>query len=588
MPQALISAIRDAFQSTFGFNPEESAILLEPTNENFEGDLTLVVFPFLRQTKMGPEASAQKLGEALLGKACITGFNVVKGFLNLSLSSEHWLTVFRYLTGNEYILRKPSPTGKTVMVEFSSPNTNKPLHLGHVRNNVLGESVSRILKAVGHEVVKVNLINDRGIHICKSMAAWMEFGEGETPASSGLKGDHLVGKYYVRFNTEHTTQVAALQASGMTEEEASEAAPLMKQARELLRKWEEGDSEVVSLWKKMNAWVYAGFDISYERMGVSFDKYYYESDTYLLGKDMVLEGLEKGVFERESDGSVWADLTQDKLDRKILLRADGTSVYITQDIGTAQLKYDNYRMDQSIYVVGNEQEYHFKVLKALLEKLKKPHALGIHHLSYGMVDLPSGKMKSREGTVVDADDLMDEMVQFAKDRTAELGKTEGLNLGQLSELHHNIGMSALKFFLLKVDAKKKILFNPEESIDFNGFTGPFIQYTYARISSIRRKAKSTEKLEGVPEMSEFEVGLIKNLEQFPPKLTESATQLNPAILAQYIYSLAKAFNRFYHEHSILNEPDENKKNLRLALSVMTGRVLKQGLQLLGIEPTDRM
>jgi len=518
----------------------------------------------------------------------VAGFNVIKGFLNISIADAYWLNQFyNHVLPGDHIIAEPN--GQKVMVEYSSPNTNKPLHLGHVRNNLLGYSVAQILAAAGYEVIKANLVNDRGIHICKSMLAWQKFGKGETPENSGLKGDHLVGKYYVVFDKEYKKQVDEIKAAGQTEDEAKKNAPLIKEAQQMLQQWEAGDKEVIDLWETMNGWVYAGFDKTYKALGVDFDKFYYESNTYLLGKDIIDEGLEKGVFFKKEDGSVWIDLTADGLDQKLVRRADGTSVYITQDLGTAQLKYNDYRMDKSIYVVGNEQDYHFKVLFLILEKLGKSWAQGLYHLSYGMVDLPSGKMKSREGTVVDADDLIREMEETAKEHTEALGKVDSFDEAEKLTLYHTIGMGALKYFLLKVDPKKRLLFDPNESVDFQGHTGPFIQYTHARIRSvISRAALQLEDVMPVTELSAVERDLIIALTQYSETVRAAADDYNPAVIANYIYELAKAYNKFYHEKSILQAEDETLKRFRLQLSTASANIIKTGMNLLGIEVPERM
>lgn len=584
---ATIAAVKDLYQQDI----QENQISLQDTRVEFEGQLTIVVFPVVRFSKKSPEVTAQELGTYLVEHITeVTGFNVVKGFLNLSIADAYWLDVLNNgLLDKDFGVFKPN--GQKVMVEYSSPNTNKPLHLGHVRNNLLGYSVAELLKANGYEVFKVNLVNDRGIHICKSMLAWQKFGNGETPESSGLKGDHLVGKYYVIFDKEYKKEIEALKLSGQTEEEAKKNAPLIKEAQQMLLEWEQGNTEVLELWKKMNGWVYAGFDITYKNLGVDFDKYYYESNTYLLGKDTVEEGLSKGVFFKKPDGSVWIDLTEDGLDQKLVLRADGTSVYITQDIGTAEMKYDDFKMDQSIYVVGNEQDYHFKVLFLILEKMGKTWAKGLHHLSYGMVDLPSGKMKSREGTVVDADDLIAEMVETARQKTEALGKTNDFSEEEKERLYYNIGMGALKYFLLKVEPKKRLLFDPSESIDFQGNTGPFIQYTHARIRSLLLKAGYVErqKAEGVEKLSATELEMIMLLSKYPAELAAAAKGYTPATLSNYLYEVAKMFNKFYHEvPPIIKEEDEALKQQRLNLSFVTAYILKSGMKLLGIIVPERM
>jgi len=574
--------------------PEES-IMLQNTRKEFEGDYTLVVFPYTRMLGKSPEETAAVIGEALVSELDeVESYNVIKGFLNINLSGSFWLDFLCREMGNEAFGRIPSASSRPVVVEYSSPNTNKPLHLGHVRNNLLGFALSRILEAAGHRVFMVNLVNDRGIHICKSMLAWMKFGQGETPRSSGKKGDKLVGDFYVRFESELQSQIKVMMASqGLNEEEARKSAPLMLEAQELLRKWEQKDPETVAVWEMMNNWVYEGFDKTYRRLGVNFDKIYYESQTYLLGKELVHEGLTKGVLHKKGDGSVWADLSDMNLDEKLLLRSDGTSVYMTQDLGTAQLRYDDYHPEKMIYVVGNEQNYHFDVLQKVLMKLGKPYAGAIYHLSYGMVELPQGRMKSREGTVVDADDLMDEMMETARVTTEELGKTEDFSAEEKRLLYHMIGMGALKYFILKVDPRKNMMFNPQESIDFNGHTGPFIQYTHARIRSIMRTA-GTERVESThlvidPKLiKDKERRLLKVLHTFPDTVMESATEMSPATLANYLYELAREFNQFYHDYSILNEPDRAVSDFRLQLARLAARVIAAGMGLLGIEVPDRM
>ena len=569
----------------------ESQLNLQDTRSEFEGEITIVVFPVVRFSKKSPEVTANELGEYL--KAHIeevTAFNVVKGFLNLSITSSYWINLFQTDLLKEEFGTIPS-NGKKVMVEYSSPNTNKPLHLGHVRNNLLGYSVSELLKANGAEVFKVNLVNDRGIHICKSMLAWQKWGNGETPESSGLKGDHLVGKYYVIFDKEYKKEIETLKEAGQTEDEGKKNAPLMKEAQAMLLAWEAGDEEVITLWKRMNGWVYDGFAVTYKNLGVDFDKYYYESNTYLLGKDTVEEGLAKGVFFKKPDGSVWIDLTEDGLDQKLVLRADGTSVYITQDLGTAQMKYDDFKMDDSIYVVGNEQDYHFKVLFLILDKLGKSWAKGLYHLSYGMVDLPSGKMKSREGTVVDADDLIAEMIATAKQKTEALGKVDHFSEEEKESLYYNIGMGALKYFLLKVEPKKRLLFDPSESIDFQGNTGPFIQYTHARIKSLLSKAAYQQGKHVAQDiaLSATELEMIILLSKYPAEIAAAAKAFSPASLANYIYEVAKMFNKFYHEiPPIVKEEDEALKQHRLNLSWVTAHILKSGMRILGIAVPERM
>lgn len=583
--EAAVKAVKHLYQTDI--TPD--AIALQETRKEFEGQVTIVTFPFTKFSHRSPEQTGTEIGEYLFGNLSeISGFNVIKGFLNISLRDAYWINQL-----NDKILPADfavfKPNGKKVMVEYSSPNTNKPLHLGHVRNNLLGYSVAQILEAAGYEVIKANLVNDRGIHICKSMLAWQLFGNGETPESTGEKGDHLVGKYYVVFDKEYKKEIEFLKSEGQTEEEAKKNAPLIKQAQEMLQKWEAGHEEVINLWKTMNTWVYDGFGKTYNRLGVDFDKFYYESNTYLLGKDIVEEGLEKGVFFEKEDGSVWIDLTEDGLDEKLVRRSDGTSVYMTQDLGTAQLKYDDFHMNDSLYVVGNEQDYHFKVLFLILKKLGKSWAKGLYHLSYGMVDLPSGKMKSREGTVVDADDLIDEMEQTAKEQTEALGKVTDLNEEGLVELYHTIGMGALKYFLLKVDPKKRLLFDPNESVDFQGNTGPFIQYTHARIKSVLSRAGvdySTKT--AITEISPVERDLILALTQFPSIISEAAKTYNPALIANYVYELAKIYNKFYHEKSILQAEDEILKIFRLQLSSASAKIISRSMNLLGIDVPDRM
>jgi arginyl-tRNA synthetase len=589
--QHISTATFAAVKALYNQDLPENQLTLQDTRPEFEGQLTIVVFPIVRFSKKSPEVTANELGAYLQENVDeITGFNVIKGFLNLSISQAYWLNLF-----NTEVLKPdfgiiPS-SGKKVMVEYSSPNTNKPLHLGHVRNNLLGYSVSELLKANGAEVYKVNLVNDRGIHICKSMLAWQKWSNGETPESSGIKGDHLVGKYYVIFDKEYKKEIDALKAEGQTEEEAKKNAPLIKEAQSMLLAWENGDPEVKALWSKMNGWVYDGFAVSYKNLGVDFDKYYYESNTYLLGKDTVEEGLAKGVFFKKEDGSVWIDLTEDGLDQKLVLRADGTSVYITQDLGTAEMKYDDFAMDESIYVVGNEQDYHFKVLFLILQKLGKSWATGLHHLSYGMVDLPNGKMKSREGTVVDADDLVKEMIETAKQKTEALGKINDFSEEEKETLYHNIGLGALKYFLLKVEPKKRLLFDPAESIDFQGNTGPFIQYTHARIKSLLNKAgyvsSATTKTD-LP-LSGTELELMMLLAKYPAEIAIAAKGLSPASLANYLYEVAKMFNKFYHEvPPIIKEENAEMRQLRLNLSAVLANVLKAGMRLLGITVPERM
>jgi arginyl-tRNA synthetase len=581
---ATIKAVKQLYQTDI--TPAD--VSLQETRKEFEGQVTIVTFPFTRFSRKSPEQTGADIGEYLKNELKeVSAFNLIKGFLNISISSAYWIEqLYTVISADDFGTIKPN--GKKVMVEYSSPNTNKPLHLGHVRNNLLGYSVARILAAAGYDVVKTNLVNDRGIHICKSMLAWQKFGNGETPESTGEKGDHLVGKYYVIFDKEYKKQIEELKAAGQTEEEAKKNAPLIKEAQEMLLQWEAGEDAVIDLWQNMNGWVYEGFGKTYEKLGVAFDKYYYESNTYLLGKDIVEEGLASGVFFKKDDGSVWIDLTEDGLDQKLVLRADGTSVYITQDMGTAQLKYDDYQMDESIYVVGNEQDYHFKVLFLILEKLGKTWAKGLYHLSYGMVDLPSGKMKSREGTVVDADDLIGEMERTAKEVTKALGKINDFSEPEKEELYHTIGMGALKYFLLKVDPKKRLLFDPNESVDFQGHTGPFIQYTHARIKSVLNRGNITGVDTEPADLAAEERDLIVALTQFPDIIVQAAAAHNPAAVANYVYEVAKAYNKFYHEHSILQADDELVKQFRLQLSAGAAKVIAKGMNLLGIEVPERM
>ncbi len=593
---ALTIRLKEILALLLGSDFDGSGVLLQKTRKEFDGDFTLVVFPFVKAARMAPDQLAAKVGNLLVEKEpVVKTFNVLKGFLNIVLEPSVWVDFLEGEATNSSYGYIPKREGKAVVLEFSSPNTNKPLHLGHVRNNLLGYSVSRILEAAGHKVAKVNLVNDRGIHICKSMIAWKKFGKGETPALGGKKGDKFVGDYYVKFESELRKQAKLLmEGSNISEEDARKTAPLMKEAQEMLQKWEEGHHETIGVWKTMNSWVYEGFEATYKRLGVSFDKVYYESDTYLLGKKLIEVGLELGVFERRDDGSVWVDLTDEGLDEKLLLRSDGTSVYITQDLGTAQLRYVDFDPEKMVYVVGNEQNYHFDVLKKILKKLCKPYANGIYHLSYGMVELPEGKMKSREGTVVDADDLMDEMEKTAKQTTEELGKVQDLSEPELNELYKTVGLGALKYFMLKVDPKKNMLFNPEESIDFNGHTGPFIQYTHARIRSLLRSAGcSSDNFDFVntmpPEMvSQKERALLRSIYQFPAVITEAAAELNPATLANYAYDIAKEYNQFYHDHSVLNEPDPDISKFRVALSKITATTIKNAMWLLGIDVPERM
>jgi arginyl-tRNA synthetase len=570
------------------FSIEVTEIVLQETKKEFEGAYTLVVFPYTKQAGKAPAAIATDLGNYLLANCSIVkAFQVVQGFLNISLHDSAWLSVLAEVASDKNPFQL-APKGEKVLIEYSSPNTNKPLHLGHLRNNFLGFSVAQILAAGGYEVVKTNLVNDRGIHICKSMLAYQLFGNQETPESAGIKGDHLVGKYYVAFDVEYKKEIKELMATGLDEEQAKKQAPILLQAQEMLLKWEQGDAEVMNLWNTMNAWVFAGFEKSYQTMGVSFDKIYRESNTYLLGKQLVDEGLASGVFSQKPDGSVWINLEAEGLDEKLVLRKDGTSVYITQDMGTAQLKYEDFKANQSVYVVGNEQDYHFEVLFHILKKLNKPFSQGNFHLSYGMVDLPSGKMKSREGTVVDADDLMAEMIQTAKDRTLELGKIDGFTEAESNELFHNLGLGALKYFLLKVEPKKRMLFNPEESIDFQGNTGPFIQYTHARICSILRKGGDIKPVVTDSELANSEQELIYLLGEYKATIAQAAANFAPSVIANYAYDLAKTFNKFYNEITILSEENEVKRNIRLTLAELTGKTIQHATSLLGIVSPNRM
>ena len=601
--QKLVSSVIGGLKALYGQDVPAAQVQLQKTKKEFEGHLTLVVFPFLRMSKKGPEQTAQEIGEYLqANEPSVAAFNVIKGFLNLTIASSAWIELLNGIHADkQYGMVAVTDNSPLVMIEYSSPNTNKPLHLGHVRNNLLGNALANIVAANGNKVVKTNIVNDRGIHICKSMLAWQKYGNGETPESSGKKGDHLIGDYYVSFDKHYKAEVkelmAKFQSEGMNEEEAKAKAeaesPLMKEAREMLVKWEANDPEVRALWKKMNDWVYAGFDETYRMMGVTFDKIYYESNTYLEGKEKVMEGLEKGFFYRKEDGSVWADLTGEGLDHKLLLRADGTSVYMTQDIGTAKLRFADYPIDKMIYVVGNEQNYHFQVLSILLDKLGFEWGKGLVHFSYGMVELPEGKMKSREGTVVDADDLMAEMIDTAKETSNELGKLDGLTKEEADNIARIVGLGALKYFILKVDARKNMTFNPKESIDFNGNTGPFIQYTYARIQSVLRKAKEAgieipAQLPVGIELSEKEEGLIQMVADFAAIVKQAGEDYSPSIIANYTYDLVKEYNQFYHDFSILREENEAVKIFRLALSENVAKVVRLGMGLLGIEVPDRM
>ena len=591
----IAQSVVKGIKALYGQDVPAAQVQLQKTKKEFEGHLTLVVFPFLRTSKKSPEQTAQEIGEYLSqNEPAVAAFNVIKGFLNLTISSACWIDLLNEINAEEnYGIKTADESSPLVMIEYSSPNTNKPLHLGHIRNNLLGNALANIVAANGNKVVKTNIVNDRGIHICKSMLAWQKYGNGETPESSGKKGDHLVGDYYVAFDKHYKAEVAELEKQGMTKEEAEAKSPLMNEAREMLVKWEAGDPEVRALWAMMNNWVYDGFDETYKHLGVSFDKIYYESNTYLEGKEKVMEGLEKGFFYKKEDGSVWADLTAEGLDHKLLLRADGTSVYMTQDIGTAKLRFADYPINKMIYVVGNEQNYHFQVLSILLDKLGFEWGKSLVHFSYGMVELPEGKMKSREGTVVDADDLMDEMINTAKETSGELGKLDGCTEEEANNIARIVGLGALKYFILKVDARKNMTFNPKESIDFNGNTGPFIQYTYARIQSILRKAAEAgisvpSTLPKDVELSEKEEGLIQMLADFAGVVKQAGEDYSPSVIANYTYDLVKEYNQFYHDFSILREENEHLKLFRLALSANVGRIVKSAMGLLGIEVPERM
>ena len=592
LEEILIPKVQEAVKSLYGVEITPAQVQFQKTRAEFEGDITLVVFPFVKAARKAPAQVAQEVGEALVGEL-VEKFNAVQGFLNLSIAQSYWVEQLQGIAATENYGQLSRGEGKKplMMVEYSSPNTNKPLHLGHVRNNLLGYSIAKIQEANGWNVVKTNIVNDRGIHICKSMLAWQKFGNGETPENSGKKGDHLIGDYYVRFDVEYKAQIKELMAQGMDEETAKKEAPLIKEAQAMLVKWEQNDAEVRALWQKMNEWVYAGFDETYQQMGVGFDKIYYESDTYLVGKGEVERGLAKGDFYRREDGSVWADLAQNGLDEKLLLRADGTSVYMTQDIGTAKLRFEDYPIDKMVYVVGNEQEYHFKVLSILLDRLGFPFGKELVHFSYGMVELPNGKMKSREGTVVDADDLMAQMIADAKEISKDKVNTlPDITEEEANEIARMVGLGALKYFILKVDPRKNMLFNPEESIDFNGNTGPFIQYTYARIQSVLRKAHGVQEFRslGVQELSEKELSLIQRLVDYPAAVRQAGDEFSPAVIANYAYSLACDFNSFDHDHSILNEADAEKRALRLVLAQTVAKVIKSAMSLLGIEVPNRM
>lgn len=595
LEQILTEKVQEAVKNLYGIDVNEQQVQLQKTRPEFEGDITLVVFPFVKAARKAPAQVAMEIGETLKGEL-VEKYNAVQGFLNLSIAQTYWLAQLQTIADTEnygqQTRTKEDGSQPLMMVEYSSPNTNKPLHLGHVRNNLLGYSIAKIQEANGWKVVKTNIVNDRGIHICKSMLAWLKFGNGETPESSGKKGDHLIGDYYVRFDVEYKKQIKELMAQGMDEETAKKEAPLIKEAQAMLLKWEQGDAEVRALWQKMNSWVYAGFDETYRQMGVGFDKIYYESNTYLEGKKEVERGLKEGLFYRREDGSVWADLTQNGLDEKLLLRADGTSVYMTQDIGTAKLRFQDYPIDKMVYVVGNEQEYHFKVLSILLDRLGFPFGKELVHFSYGMVELPNGKMKSREGTVVDADDLMAQMIDDAREISKDKVNTlPDITADEANEIARIVGLGALKYFILKVDPRKNMLFNPEESIDFNGNTGPFIQYTYARIQSVLRKAEANhtaQDFSGVKTLNDKELALIQRLADFPAAVRQAGNDFSPAVIANYAYSLACDFNSFYHDYSILNESDADVRALRLALSATVAKVIRSAMSLLGIEVPNRM
>ena len=591
----IADAVKAIVEELYGSAVPDNLVQLQQTRPEFEGQITLVVFPFTKMSHKAPDATAQEIGERLKERLpeVVSGFNVVKGFLNLSISSRQWIEILNDINGNPRFGFQPvTDDSPLVMIEYSSPNTNKPLHLGHVRNNLLGWALAQVMEANGNKVVKTNIVNDRGIHICKSMLAWLKWGNGETPESSGKKGDHLIGDYYVAFDKHYREEVKELVAKGMDEEQAKQEAPLIKEAHEMLVRWEQNDPEVRALWKRMNEWVYAGFDETYKALGVSFDKIYYESETYLEGKEKVEEGLAKGFFYRREDGSVWADLTKEGLDEKLLLRSDGTSVYMTQDIGTAKLRFQDYPIDKMIYVVGNEQNYHFQVLSILLDKLGFKWGKDLVHFSYGMVELPNGKMKSREGTVVDADDLIATMIQDAKELSADkVNKLEDITEAEAQEIARIVGMGALKYFILKVDARKNMLFNPEESIDFNGNTGPFIQYTYARIRSILRKWSDEITLDGKAfevSLAEKEISLIQRLQGFEAAVRQAGQDYNPSCIANYCYELVKEYNQFYHDFSVLHEEDKAKQQVRLVLSAAVAQVVKNGMGLLGIEVPERM
>lgn len=595
MEHILKEKIRETLKVLYNCDVPDDLIQIQETRKDFRGDFTLVVFPLLRYSKNTPEKTGETIGNHIAATfPAVSGFNVVKGFLNLEISAEWWMDYFRKMASeSDLLLRCQVKSPEVILVEYSSPNTNKPLHLGHIRNNLLGFSLFRILSACGHTVIKTNIVNDRGIHICKSMLAWQKYGNGETPASSGMKGDHLVGKYYVIFEKELKLQASELMANGIAEEDARNSAPLMKEAREMLLKWEAGNNEVMDLWKMMNSWVYAGFDETYRKLGVDFDKIYYESETYKIGRDLVMTALDKNVLYRNTDNSIWADLSAEGLDQKLLLRSDGTAVYMTQDLGTAVLRHEEYGFNRCLYVVGNEQNYHFQVLKAILKKMGYDWSDGLFHFSYGMVELPEGRMKSREGTIVDADDLISEMTSTAREVSQELGKLSDFDGAEKDEIFRKIGMGALKYFILKVDPKKNMTFNPSESIDFNGNTGPFIQYTYARIKSVFRKADQTG-ISSDPgnyasiKTDDKEIDLIRLLRKFTDTVSEAAHNYSPALVANYCYELSKEYNQFYHDFSILGEPDPATRSLRLDLSRITSAILYSGMNLLGIEMPERM
>lgn len=595
LEERLIESVVNGVKSLYGTDIEQSLVQLQKTKKEFEGHITLVVFPFVKISRKSPEQTANEIGAYLKeNNDTVEAFNTIKGFLNLTISSKVWIDLLNDINAQEqYGIAPVTENSPLVMIEYSSPNTNKPLHLGHVRNNLLGNALANVMAANGNKVVKTNIVNDRGIHICKSMLAWKKYGNGETPETSGKKGDHLVGDYYVAFDKHYKAELQELMNKGMSKEEAEEASTLMKEAREMLVKWEAGDEEVRNLWTMMNQWVYDGFDETYKKMGVGFDKIYYESDTYIVGKDKVLEGLDKGVFYKKDDKSIWADLTAEGLDHKLLLRTDGTSVYMTQDIGTAKLRFDDYPINKMIYVVGNEQNYHFQVLSILLDKLGFEWGKDLVHFSYGMVELPEGKMKSREGTVVDADDLMEEMISTARETSQELGKLDGLSEAEVEDISRIVGLGALKYFILKVDARKNMTFNPKESIDFNGNTGPFIQYTYARIQSVLRRATEEgmqldNTLSTSIELSNKEEGLIQMLAEFAEVVRQAGADYNPSVIANYTYELVKEYNQFYHDFSILREENSDVKQFRVALSANVGKIIRLAMALLGIEVPNRM